>query len=299
MANMVEVNAALVKQLREKTGAGINDCKKALQENSADLKKAEEWLRSKGVKVEKLSRATGEGALVAKVSADGRTAELIELRCETDFSARNANFLKLASEIAEAALKAGTGEPAAIQKLAISDGRTVEAAINQEMTLGVRENVKLEHAELKKLDGAGRVGTYIHSNGKLAVLVGVKAPNDAAAKHAEFETLAKDIAMHVAGRIPAAIAVDRASFPKDVVDGERKVLLAQMEQDPKDAKKPQQIKDKIVDGKMNKFFEERVLLEQKFVKDEEKTIQQLLDTVGKSIGGTPTVAWFVRRQLGG
>lgn len=295
----VEINAGLVKQLRDKTGAGISDCKKALEENQGDLKKSEEWLRAKGVKVEKLQRATAEGTLVVRTSSDGKHAVVIELKCETDFSARNAGFQKLAQKIADAALAKGAKDPASVLKLPVDGAASAEAAIQQEITMGVRENVKFEWMDTRQLDGAGKIGSYVHSNNKLAVLVAVKAPNDGATSKPEFETLVKDLAMHVAGRIPAAMAVDRAGMPKDIVDAEKAIILKQIDEDPKNAKKPPQIKEKMIEGKLAAFFKERVLLEQQYVKDENLTVDQLLDQVGKAIGGKPQIAWFVRRTLGG
>lgn len=299
MSQKVEINAALVKQLRDKTGAGISDCKKSLEESAGDLKKAEELLRSKGVKVSVTTRATAEGTLVVRTSHDGRAAALIELKCETDFSARNTGFQALAGRIADAVLKAGVPDAAQAQKLPVEGAASVEAAIQQEMTIGVRENVRLEWVEFKKLDGPGRIGSYVHSNNKLAVLVGLRAPNDAAVAKPEFAEVAKDVAMHVAGHVPAAVAVDRKGVPQDIVETERRIILKHMDDDPKDAKKPPQVKEKIVDGKMGKFYKERVLLEQQFVKDENQTVEQLLANTGKAIGGAPAVAWFTRRQLGG
>jgi elongation factor Ts len=296
---MVEINAALVKQLRDKTGAGIADCKKALQENEGDLKKSEEWLRAKGVKVEKLGRATAEGTLVVRTSADAKKAVVIELKCETDFSARNAGFVALAGKIADVVMAKGAKDVASALKLPIDGAANVEAAIQQEITMGCRENVKFDWMDARQLDSAGKIGSYVHMNNKLAVLVAVTAPNDAATKKPEFEALVKDLAMHVAGRVPAAMAVDRAGMPKDLVDAEKTIILKQIDEDPKNAKKPPQIKEKMIDGKLGAFFKERVLLEQQYVKDENLTVDQLLEQVGKAIGGKPQIAWFVRRTLGG
>jgi elongation factor Ts len=300
------VPAKTVNELRQKTGAGMGLCKDALRatkehagNQDAWFKAAEEWLRKKGVKGEVLARATAEGVLIPSVSTDGGTGVLIELKCETDFAARNERFRKLAHDIAAAVHSGKPASPEHALTLKLGSSTiTVDQAIKAEIAGVIKENIKFDWFELKTLGGPGRIGTYVHSDGKLAVLVGVLAPNESVASKPEFAQFAKDVAMHIAGAAPPPVAVDRASVPKDQVETERKFVKSQLDQDPKDSKKPDSIKEKIIDGKMGRFYKERCLLEQLFVKDDTKTVEQYAAEVGKTLGGAPTIAWFVRRQLG-
>lgn len=294
---MGDISATLVKQLRDKTGAGMGLCKEALVAEKGDLKKAEEWLRSKGVKPDTLARATAEGALMVRISDDHKDASIVELKCETDFAAKNDRFRKLAHEIAGHVLRTKAKDAPAALSIDTGNG-TIDQLIKAEIAGVIKENIKFEFAEHRALQGAGKIGQYVHSNGKLAVLVGVKAPNDAAAKKPEFDAMVKDLAMHIAGSAPFPVAVDRKGVPADLVEAEKRVILKQLNEDPKESKKPENIKEKIAEGKMGRFYKERVLLEQPFVKDDSKTVQQWLDEQAKILGGKVEVAWFVRRALG-
>jgi elongation factor Ts len=293
---MAEISAALVKQLRDKTGAGMGLCKEALVAEKGDVKKAEEWLRAKGVKADTLARATAEGALVVRISDDHREASIVELKCETDFAAKNDRFRKLAHEIAGHVLKTKTKDAPAALQIQTGNG-TVDQLIKAEIAGVIKENIKFEYSEHRTIDGSGKIGSYVHSNGKLAVLVGVKAP-DAALKKPELDAIVKDLAMHIAGSAPPPVAVDRKGVPSELIETEKRVIMKQLNEDPKENKKPENIKEKIAEGKMGRFYKERVLLEQPFVKDDSKTVQQWLDENAKGLGGKVEVAWFVRRQLG-
>ncbi len=301
--NTMDVPATLVKKLRDMTGAGMGLCKEALTatgktgQSEADwLKFAQEWLRAKGVKADTLARATAEGALMVRISDDHKDAAIVELKCETDFAAKNDRFRKLAHEIAGHVLRSKTKDAPAALKIETGNG-TVDQLIKAEIASVIKENIKFEYAEHRSLGGTGQIGSYVHSNGKLAVLVGVKA-DDAAAHKPEFDVLIKDVAMHIAGSAPFPVAVDRKSVPQDLVEAEKRVILKQLDEDPKESKKPANIKEKIAEGKLGRFYKERVLLEQPFVKDDSKTVQQVLDEASKSLGGKVEVAWFVRRALG-
>jgi elongation factor Ts len=272
-------------------------CKEALVTKNGDLKLAEQWLREKGVKPDVIARATAEGVLIAKIAPDGKAASLVELKCETDFAAKNERFRKLAHDIADVALHHKASSAHQALSLPLGSG-TVDALIKAEIAGVIKENIKFERVEYRSLEGPGRIGSYVHSNGKLAVLVGVKAPNDAAATNPAFETLIKDVAMHIAGASPFPVAIDRKSVAADLVDTERKFVMKQLADDPKESKKPESIREKIADGRMSKFFKEKALLEQAFVKDDSKTVEQIIAEAGKALGGTPVVAWFVRHQLG-
>jgi len=302
--NTMEIPASLVKKLRDLTGAGMGLCKEALaatgktgQAEAEWLKFAQEWLRAKGVKADTLARTTAEGALLVRISDDHKDASIVELKCETDFAAKNDRFRKLAHEIAGHVLRTKTKDALTALKIDTGNG-TIDQLIKAEISGVIKENIKFEYAEHRTLEGYGKIGSYVHSNGKLAVLVGVKAPSEAAAKKPELEALLKDLAMHIAGSAPFPVAVDRKGVPQDLVETEKRIILKQLNEDPKESKKPDNIKEKIAEGKLGRFYKERVLLEQPFVKDDSKTVQQVLDEQGKAIGGKLEVAWFVRRALG-
>src|SRR4051812_27968077 len=193
---MADISATLVKQLRDKTGAGMGLCKEALVAEKGDLKKAEEWLRAKGVKADTLARSTGEGALVVKVSDDHKSASVVELKCETDFAAKNDRFRKLAHDIAGHVLRTKTKDAGAALTIDTGNG-TVDQLIKAEIAGVIKENIKFDYSDHRTLEGSGKIGTYVHSNAKLAVIVGIKTASDAAAQKPEFDAVAKDLAMHI------------------------------------------------------------------------------------------------------
>ncbi len=273
-----KVDAALVAELRKKTGVGIAKCREALVAEGGDLAKAEERLRVQGWKPGQ-DRPTGEGLVAIATSEDGRAAALVELRCETDFAARSDRFSALAKGLAAAAL-AGSLEAEA--------GRRIpeEAAV-------IKETLVLGHAE-RVAAPDGKVGTYVHTNGKLGALAVVKADQAALAKPGADQVL-KDLAMHVAGAVPPPVAVSREAIPPELVETERRIILKQLEGD----KRPDAIKEKIVCGKLGRFYSERALLEQPFVRDPEKTVGRWLEERSAELGGKVEVVSLHRRQLGG
>lgn len=289
---MANISATLVKQLRDKTGAGMGDCKKALIETDGDLEKAVDVLRAKGVKAEQLTRETAEGAIRLAPSADSKAVAVVELRCETDFAARNDNFVKLLDTIASAVHEQN---PATVE--AAREIPAVKSGLQEAAAVTIRENIQLHTAQLRKLEGEGKVGTYVHHNGKVGVAIGLNAP-DAITGKAGFDELLKDLCMHATAHQPAPVGVDRDSIPSDLVERERTVALKIIDEDPKMADKPDDIKSKMVDGKLRKFFEERALLDQKFVKDPNLSIAKLLEAKGKELGGEIKIAWFARQQVG-
>ncbi len=290
---MAQISAALVKQLRDKTGAGMGDCKKALIETNGDVEAAVDVLRAKGIKDSQSARETGEGAVALKRSADGKAVAIVELRCETDFAARNENFVKLLDTIADTVLadKVSSVDEAKSKK-PVADGLQEAGAIT------IRENIQLTQAQYRPLEGEGRIGTYVHHNGRVGVAVGVNTSADMASKP-ELDELLKELAMHATAHVPNPVGVDKDSIPSDLVEREKAIALRQIDENPKDAAKPQNIKEKMVEGKLRKFFEERALLEQKFVKDPNVKVRDLLAQKAKELGGEINVAWFVRTEVGG
>jgi len=289
---MADINAKLVKQLRDRTGAGMGACKKALVENGGDVDKAEDAMRAAGVKPDQLDRKATEGAVSLAISGDGKGVAIVEMRCETDFAAKSDNFTKLLAAITGTVLDKkpkGVAEAQAID--------SIEKGIQEAAAMTIRENVQLSRADYKTLDGDGRIGIYVHHNKQIGVAIGLNTPPSAADKD-EVSQLLKDLAMHATAHHPAPVAVDKESVPQDLVAREKAVALKTISEDPKNASKPDDIKEKMVDGKLRKFFEERALLEQKFVKDPNLKISELLQKASKALGGEVSVAWFVRVAVG-
>ena len=285
---MAEISAAAVKDLRDRTGAGMMDCKKALADAGGDLEKAATLLRERGLAkaAKREGRATAEGTVALALAGD--TGALVELGCETDFVARTDDFQALARAVAEVAAvdpKAGDGEGLGA---AAMGGETVAARIAAAAgKLG--ENIVLKRAARLESPG-GLVGGYVHAGGKLGVLVGLRT----SARGEAAEALAKDVAMHVAAADPSPVAVDRSGVPAELVEREREIFARQAAQ----SGKPEKVIDKIVEGRINKFYAEVTLLEQPFVKDPDHTVQELLARTGEQLGADVAVTGFVRFRLG-
>jgi len=288
---MAEVTAALVKQLREKTGAGMMDCKKALADTEGDLEAAVDWLRKKGLSQarKKAGRATAEG-LVA-IATDGSKGAMVEVNAETDFVARNETFQAFAQTVAQVALTTD-GSEEAVQNAAYPEtGRTVAEELTQLIgTIG--ENMKLGRATVIDV-GEGAVAGYVHNQlgaglGKLGVLVGLRSSGDTA----KLEGLAKQIAMHVAAANPNAISQD--DIDPELIKREREVL----EEQARASGKPENIIEKMVEGRLRKFYEEVALLDQVFVVDGENKVRTVLENTAKELGTEVAVADFKRFELG-
>ncbi len=291
---MAEITAALVKDLREKTGVGMMDCKKALEANSGDLEASIDWLRAKGLSkaAKKADRAAAEGIVAIALAADHGT--VVELNSETDFVARNADFQKAASDFAKLALKAGDHQSLLD---ATHEGMKVsEAVTNLIATIG--ENITLRRsAKLTVEDGV--IAAYVHSKvdgadhlGRIAVLVGLESKGDKTA----LEAFGKKVAMHIASANP--VALTESDVPADRVEREKAVLLEQLKEDPKAQGKPQQVLDKMIEGRMRKFFEESVLLKQAFVLNPDQTVEAALKDAEKQAGAPVKLKGFVRFAVG-
>ena len=272
---MAAITAAMVKELREKTGAGMMDCKKALTENDGDIGKAADWLREKGISkaAKKAGRIAAEGAVYAYVSADEKVGVLLEINCETDFAAKNEQFVALEKEIAEHIAKANPKDMEALENSELN-GKKVSDIIT-EATATIGEKISLRRFE--RYETSDIVASYIHMGGKIGVIVEL-AGGDAA--------LGKDVAMQVAASSP--MAVDRNGVDASALEHEKEVLRKQALEEGK----PENIVDKMVMGRISKFYKEVCLVEQIFVKDLEgkKTIKDILKGA--------TVKRFTRYQLG-
>ncbi|MBP7704359.1 MAG: elongation factor Ts [Caulobacter sp.] len=292
---MAEITAALVKDLREKTGAGMMDCKKALTENAGDFEAATDWLRTKGLSQagKKADRVAAEGVVAVAIRRDGKgaTGSAIELNAETDFVGRNETFQGVARKVAVVALENGN-DVEAVRAAKTADGEEVQALVtNLIATIGenmtVRRTAKLSVTE-------GSVSAYVHNSvapevGKLGVLVALES---AAADTDALQELGRKIAMHVAATNPLSLSAD--DLDPAAIERERAVLVEKA----KEQGRPENMIDKIVDGQISKFQREVVLLEQPFVMNPDQTIKALLADSGKELGAEIKMTGFVRLALG-
>ena len=288
---MAQITAALVKELRDKTGAGMMDCKKALTENNGDVEAAVDWLRKKGLAAaaKKAGRTAAEG-LVAVV-ADGNRRAVVEVNAETDFVGRNEQFQEFAAQAARIALeKSGGGE-----ELAAADypgtGRTVAEELTQ-LIATIGENMALRRSQTLTVN-KGVVSAYVHSQtaeglGKIGVLVGLESEGDVE----RLNAFGRQLAMHIAAANP--VAVDRDGVDASLLDREREVLAEQA----RASGKPEEIIAKMVEGRLRKFYEEVCLLEQIFVIDGENKVQAAVEALAKELGSPVKVTGFARFQLG-
>jgi len=287
---MAAITASLVKELREKTGAGMMDCKKALTETDGDVEAAVDWLRAKGLSaVEKKSGRIAAEGLVA-VSVDGAGGAVVEINSETDFVARNEDFQALVAEAADLGLKA-EGNLDTLKAAQTAGGKSVEEAVNNAIaTIG--ENMNLRRYAISNVSD-GVIASYVHGAvkpgmGRIGVLVALESEGDAA----KLADIGKQVAMHVAASAPKATTRDDVD-PADI-QREREVLTAQA----KESGRPDNIIEKMVEGRLRKFYEESVLTEQAFVIDPDKTVGAAVEEVAKEIGSPIIVKGFVRMAIG-
>ena len=277
-----------VQALREKTGCGMMDCKKALTECDGNMDAAVDYLREKGLasQAKKASRVAAEGT-VAVCSVDGASA-IVEVNSETDFVASNDEFKAFAAKVAEVVAKADPADVDAL--LAAKDdesGKTVDE-LKQDVFLKFRENMQIRRFTRYE----GTVATYVHMGGKIGVMV--KFDTDVADKEG-FATMGKSVAMQIAAMNPSFL--DSASVPAKVLEKEKEIMVAQMKEDPKMANKPEQVLAKIVDGKMCKYYKENCLVEQTFIMDD-IAVGKYIDNVAKELGGSIKVVEYVRFEKG-
>ena len=288
---MAESTAALVKELREMTGAGMMECKKALTEAEGDIDKAVDVLRTHGLAAaaKKAGRATNEGMVMALVSEDGQAGALVELNCETDFVGMNEKFHAYAEKIATAVI---ANKPADMDALKASEieGEKVEDVVTDAIhTLG--ENIQLARfAYAGQPEGA--VASYIHGGGKIGVLVEFKLGDTSFATNEDFKKYGRDIAMQVAAASP--VAATRESVDPAIIEHEMSIYKAQAAE----SGKPENIQEKIATGRMEKFYKESCLTEQAFVKDPDQSVNQYTAAVAKQLGATIEIVDFTRFMLG-
>jgi elongation factor Ts len=291
----MSITASQVKDLREKTGAGMMDAKNALAEAGGDMEKAVELLRQNGMATaeKKSGRVAAEGQVASLIPADAKSGILVEVNCETDFVAKGDEFLKMVQEVAQQILEKQPADVDALlaQQSIHAAGATMQGYITDKIAQ-LKENISVRRFVRYDLNGAGRVHAYIHTGGKIGVLVEVTAGKDATAQSPEFQQLLKDLAMQIASAAPEFVS--RTEIPQSVIDEETRVEMGKEDL----ASKPEEIRKKIVAGRVDKLLAQKVLLEQPFVKDPGKTITDLLGEQSKQLGDTLTVTRFTRFVLG-
>lgn len=281
---MAEISAKLVKELRDKTNAGMADCKKALEQSGGDIEKAIEYLRKQGAAAaaKRADREAKEGAVVIASTPDNKLAVMVEVNCETDFVARNEGFLNFANAVAKAALNAKAATLDALLKVTLGsefDNLPVSQAVEM-MTGKLGEKIAVSRISLiESTDGV--IVSYVHPGAKLASLVHLTGVNG------NISTIGKDIAMQVAAAAP--IALTRAEVPKEKIEKEAEILREQAQNEGK----PAQVIERIVNGRLEKYYQEVVLLDQPFIKDGGKSVAELLKEAG-----SVEVKGFARFQLG-
>ena len=285
---MADITASMVKELREMTGAGMMECKKALAEAEGEMEKAVDVLRTRGLAAvaKKAGRATNEGTVMALVDDACTTGAVVELNCETDFVGMNEKFKAYAEKIAKAALASKANDVEAL-KAATIDGETVEEVVTDCIHV-MGENTQLARVAVVEAQG---VAAYIHAGGKIGVLVTFDVTGIDPASEG-FQKCGRDIAMQVAALNP--VSATRADVPADVVAHEMEIYKAQAAE----SGKPENIQEKMAEGRLEKFYKENCLSEQAFVKNPDQTVAQYADACAKELGGTIAITGFVRFALG-
>ncbi|MGE5557450.1 MAG: translation elongation factor Ts [Bacillota bacterium] len=289
----MEITADTVKELREISGAGMMDCKKALQESGGDMEKAVIILREKGLAAaaKKAGRIAAEGLVHAHIVPQGGAGVMLELNCETDFVAKTADFKKLAADIAEAAAGPGnTGEEPGNLSVPKEGGKTVAQVLTEKIAK-IGENINLRRLVRYDAGCDEYLESYIHMGGRIGVLMQVKLANPSIKDNTEFKTLVKDLAMQIAAAKPEFVT--RTDVPAEVVAREKEIYKKMAMNEGK----PEQVAEKITAGRLEKFYKENCLLEQQFIKDPNTTVQKILSGWEKQLGGI-AILRFARFEKG-
>ena len=274
------ITAAQVKELRDATNVSMMECKNALEACGGDMEKAFKVLRERGMAVaaKRADKDANQGIIAAASSPDDKTLAMVEVNCETDFAARNDSFKAFVDEVAQKALE--TDEPLA----------TLLADELIEKIASIGENLKIRRNVRYQIASTGRLASYIHMGGKVGVLVEVLCQKEENVANPAFAEAIKDLTLHIAAAVPTYLKSDE--IPADILAEERKIYAKQVEG------KPENIVDKIVDGKVNKFYSDVCLVDQPFVKEPKMSITDLFNNLGKELGDTFTITRFARYQLG-
>jgi len=285
------ITASLVKELREKTNVGMMECKKALGETNGDIDAAIKLLRERGAvkQAKKADREVTEGAVATKISACGKSGVLFKLNCETDFVAINDNFKELVDEIADIFVNSDATDVESALAAPHPNG-TVDSHLKAKV-LELGENLVLSDFVRLSLDGEGLVSSYIHMGGKVGVLLQVATSGDLAGNES-VQSLVKDVCLHIAAAAPSGLSRD--DIPADLVEAESDIFRKQLAAEGK----PAEMIEKIIPGKLGKFYSEQCLLEQSFVKDPDVKIKDLVANAAKEIGADISISNFSRVAIG-
>ena len=286
---MAAVTSAMVKELRERTSAGMMDCKKALVESDGDMEKAIEWLREKGLSqaAKKASRIAAEGVVAQYISEDGTVGVIVEVNCETDFVAKTDNFVNFCNNVAKHIAKANPADVDTLLTQAfVDDASKTVADLVSEATVAIGEKISIRR--FARYETTGVVSTYIHMGGKVGVLVEVSTDK----QDDEFKVFAHDLALQIAAAKPEAVRREEVDAAK--LEKEKEILRAQAINEGK----PEKIVDRMVEGRIEKYYKEVCLLEQPFVKDGDKSIKGLMAEVAKATGANLDVVRFARFERG-
>jgi elongation factor Ts len=294
MEVIMEVTAKMVKDLREMTGAGMMDCKKALAATEGDMDKAVEFLREKGLAAaeKKAGRIAAEGIVAANVSEDGKVASIVEVNSETDFVAKNEKFRDFVAGVAAQASATSTNDLDTFlaEKWALDTSKTVKEELSSLIAI-IGENMNIRRFERVVADN-GFVMSYIHGGGRIGILVQVES----SVNNAEVQEAAKNVAMQIAALSPKY--VDQSEISPEFIAHEKDILKAQIMNDPANSKKPENIIEKMLEGRLNKELKEFCLVDQVYVKDSDLSVGQYLESVAKVVGAPISIKRFVRYETG-
>jgi elongation factor Ts len=288
---MVEILASMVMKLRKISGQGMMDCKRALQEANGDIDEAMKVLRKKGLATlaKRAERETSEGLVVCKAKEDGKVAAMATLCCETDFVAKSDDFVAAAEALADYALVCSAEEGTKKILDTSVDGKKFSDLLT-EVVSKIGEKIQVGDFAKYQVDGPGLISTYIHFNGKVGTMVQIETSDDNVATADGLKQTAADIAMHITATKP--LALDKEGISSEIIEQEKVIAAEQVKN------KPANIIDKIVEGKMKKFFIENCLVEQRFVKDDSKSVGQVLAEAAKEAGGEAKIKRFARFEAG-
>lgn len=289
---MTQVNMQQVKELRDRTQAGLNDCRSALIEAGGDMEKAVELILKKGLakSAKRAGAVATEGLVATGVTSDGKTGVIVEVNIQTDFAARNDEFKAFTEQVVAAALAAKPGADLS-QEPYPAGGGTIDE-VRQALVGKLGENITVRRWEKLSVEGAGKVHAYLHMGGKIGALLAFRVGNDDAVKNAAFEKFVDDAAMQVAAMAP--LYVDASQVPEDAKKKQSEIFEAQLVEEGK----PEKARPKIIEGKLAKWLKEVCLIEQQSVLDSEKTVAEIQAALGKEIGADVSLVRFVRFERG-
>lgn len=285
-----------VKALREKTGVGMMECKKALTEANGDMDKAVDYLRERGLAAaqKKATRIAAEGVVLSYADDAAKKGVVIEVNSETDFVAKNEKFVNFVTDCAKTIIETGVST---VEELNAAEymgtGRTVTETLN-DLILAIGENMKIRRFEVME----GNLATYVHAGGSVGVMVSFDVADEAKVAMAEFKEMGKNVAMQIAAMIPAYL--DEAAVPAEVIEHEKSILASQMKEDPKMASKPDAVLAKIAAGKMGKYYKENCLVDQEFVRSDlfQGDVKGYVNSVAKELGTEIKINGFIRMTRG-